>query len=169
MEKIIYESKGMPKKMKRCLSILMCIILLLGVVVLIMAFTAKEYSGWGGYQSGTNLYVSHSGGITDDQRTFLYIAGFLALIITGFLFDVLRSGKKCYLKICEDHVEGNVSYWRLSKSFHLTYGQIRELSSNSKGLMPVLIIRTDTGNNNPIFLDDPAKAEEIIRRLCGRR
>lgn len=48
MERVIYEIKGMPKKMKRFFSLMMCIIYALGAGVLIVAFTAKEYTGLGG-------------------------------------------------------------------------------------------------------------------------
>ena len=169
MERVIYEIKGMPKKMKRFFSFLMCIIYALGAGVLIVAFTAKEYTGLGGYQSENTLHISNSGGISSGQRTILYVMGFCFLLLGSMLAGIVRSSKRCYLKIFENHVEGNVAYGMFSKSFGIKYDEISDISSNSKGMMPMIIIHTNTGKHNPVFLDEPAKAEEIIRRMCQRK
>lgn len=59
----------------------------IGAGILIVAFKAKEYAGWG-YQSGNTLYISNSGGISSGQRTILYVMGFCFL-------------DQCLLGLCE--------------------------------------------------------------------
>lgn len=165
MEKVIYEKKGLPKKMKRFLMIAGGFLAIVGIVILVYAFTAKSYTGWNGYSMGSTVYMSHSGGISDGQRKFYYIFGFLILLVGAVCLDTLRSAKNNYIKVYETMIEGSGGFGFLSKKFQVKAEEIQETVVNPNGLLPTLLIKTKNAQNYFVFIDNPAEVERIIRKI----
>lgn len=169
MDKIIYERKGLPKKMKTFLTIAIAFTWILGIIILIFAFTAKTYTGWEGYSTGNIMYVSNSGGISDNQKRFLYILGFLSLLVGGFCFTALRNTKNNYIKLYGTYMEGSGGFWVISKAFRVEYNRIQEIVSNPNGLLPSVHLRTKDTQNYFVFTDEPKEIEEILYQMIKKR
>lgn len=174
-EKILFESKGMPSKMRNLLLILGVFLTIIAIVGFVYTMTLPRRDAFNtGIKSNTQMIdgnavttFSTSSGITDDARnkSIEVFGGVLIIGVAGL--SCVIAGRKFYLRIYENHIEGNSGFGFLSKNINIPIQQIGELSSNKKGLMPSLLIRTVHGNNVPIFMNASkvAQAEKMLRSM----
>ena len=175
---VLFESKGLPLKVKRIfktIGLLGLIIILLSIIGFVHTLTLPNYKP-GGYidpptVSGNTSISSYrkSSGITNQERAER-LGSFAGICIVGLTlslsFIIIIIGKKIYLKIYNNHIEGCYGLGTFSQTFNIPIEQIGELSYNKKGFFPSITIRTVHGNNFSIFMNsnEVVEAEKILRQ-----
>lgn len=174
-EKIIFESKGMPSKMKKLLLIFGIILTLIAVFGFVRTMSLPKRDAFNtGIKTNTEMVdgnvvttISKTPGITNETRNKC-IKLFGGVFIVGVIcLSCVFAGRRFYFKIYENHIDGCSGFGFLSKNINIPIQQIGELSSNTRGLMPSLLIRTVHGNNVSMFMNanKVLEAEGMLRRL----
>lgn len=178
-ENILFESKGMPTKIRKVLLICVVLLTFISLIFLVRVITLPTHDAFNtGIKSDTKMIdgkvvatFSTTPGITDDARNeCMEVFGGILLIGVACISCVI-AGRRFYFRIYENHIEGCSGFGFLSKNINISIHQIGELSSNINGLMPSLMIRTVYGNNVPIIMnkDKVIDAENILRLMLNSK
>ncbi|MDE6853245.1 MAG: hypothetical protein K2J67_12325 [Lachnospiraceae bacterium] len=140
MEKVLFESKGMPSKMRKLLLICGSLLTFISLIFLIRVITLPTHDAFNtGIKSDEKIIdgkvvatFSSTPGITDDARNeCMEVFGSILLIGVACLSCVI-AGRRFYFRIYENHIEGCSGFGFLSKNINISILQIGELSSNSR-------------------------------------
>ncbi|MCI8379198.1 MAG: hypothetical protein HFH72_11900 [Lachnospiraceae bacterium] len=152
-EKVLFESKGIPYKLRNILLIGGFFLTLVAIVGFVCIMTLPRRDAFNtGIKSDTKVVngrvitsFSRTRGITDEARkkSIAFWGG--VLMIGAACLSSVVAGRKLYFKIYEYHVEGHTGIGCFSKKLNVPIQQIGELSSNERGLTPSLLIRTIYG------------------------
>lgn len=96
------------------------------------------------------------------------IAAFAGIMAIGVLcFGLFMTGRKIYLNIFENHLEGYSGCGLRAKKVNISLNDIDEFSSNMRGIMPSIIIHTNDGNKIDIIMErnKVMKVEHILRSI----
>lgn len=174
---ILFESKGMPSKMRNLLLVMGIFLTLIAIVGTVRIMTLPRRTAFNtGIKTNTEMIdgnvvtkISSTPGITDEARnkSILFFGG--VFVIGVACLSCVIAGRKFYFHIYKNQIEGRSGFGFLSKSINIPIQQIGELSSNKQGLMPSLLIRTIHGNNVPIFMNanKVSQAEGILRHVIN--
>lgn len=170
-EKIIFESKGLPSKMSKFLLIIGVILLVISIIGVIYIMVLPDYTGFRSTDSFIDgkmvTSISMPSGIRSEERNSLLILFGGAFIVGALCLSNVFAGRKIYLRIYEKHIEGAIGLGVFAKNVNIPIQQIGELSSNTKGLLPFLCIRTIYGNNCVFLMNanEVIRAENILRNI----
>lgn len=145
-EKLIFKSKGIPKKIQiiyLTFAICLFIVSIAGIV-------------------GTVIFSAQD---TPNKGVIIAFVGIMA--IGALCFGLFMTGRKIYLNIYENHLEGYSGCGFRAKKVNISLNDIDEFSSNMRGIMPSIIIHTNAGNKIEIIMErnKVMKAEHILRSI----
>lgn len=150
-EKLVFKSKGISKKAQKIYFILAILLFVISIVGL----------------AATAIIPSkvHLTGITKEGR-IVGVGIFIGIMIMGAIcLGLFVVGRRFFLKIYEDHLEGYSGFGFSAETINLPLSDIGELQSNIKGFMPSIIIYTKYDKKIIIIMDKNKvmKAEHILR------
>ncbi len=157
-EKILFESKGWPKKKTMTLLIGGIVSVIIGCLILSTLPESTDVE---------RIFL------TDEEKSLRMLQGGLGilLILAGvYYLTLFISSKKVYIRIYNTHIKGFSGIWIKGVNVNIPIETIGELYSVPKGkfvTMPALKIITVYGTTNIFYMDSAEvnRAEQILRSV----
>ena len=179
-ERLIFKSRGLPKGTEIKFLILGIAFIIISIMGIKYTSTLSVYDSFDNTGIKTDTYMSDDGLVTSIKTYSVYseetiqkfIITFVLIMVLGILLIIsIILGRKIYLKIYDNHIEGHTGIGILGKDIHIPIKQICEISSKLKGTsFPAIVIRTIYGSKFSIVMskNNITKAENILRDIIEK-
>lgn len=176
-ERKLFESKGIPFKTQMIYLVISLILFGCSIAGFIVTASLPERNAFNtGVNSKTEIVdgnvvtmFSSSPGITNKDRKRNYELCIGISAVGAVFLGVMLAGRRIYLRIYDKHIEGYAGFGFFAKRINVPIQDIGELSSNTRGLMPSLAIRTKYGNKVAIIMNAKKviEAEQMLRYMLN--
>lgn len=169
---LLYDSKGASKKLLTFYIILAftCIALGIGSFMLSNAKYDSETVTSGFVDSDGNFHVTNTGTLgggdmlTKDGKQMFRILGFICIALSFMLFSMRNSYRRCWVKIYEDHIEGQAfSYGKQKNQFYCAASDIQSTILSNFNIVLQL-----PSTKYVLVCEDLKKANDVLQTLIRK-